>query len=285
MPVRIRSADTASDSAVPRKPGASGGSALSRMLDIFDLFSPSTLIVRAEDVAAHLQTGRSTCYRYLQELSDRGFLVPQGKGRYGLGPRVIELERLLQSSDPLLNAGKQVMATLSDLCDNRTLLMSALYKDKVLCTHQVGSGQIRYGDQLMSIHRGRGSAFPLFQGAGSLAILAHLAPHQIRALYLAKQKEIAAAGLAQEWVGFRRLLTGIRKQGYARTVGKINDRVLALGVPVIGHEGAVIASLLLLMANSPEEYAQEARLVERLKVAASQVSEQEYASRQASGAD
>lgn len=271
---------TSTASPAPRRkaPAAepAGGSALSRLLDIFDLFSANATVIHIDQVTEHVQMSRSTCYRYLQELSERGFLVPRGKGSYGLGPRVIELERLLQSSDPLLNAGMKVMAGMADLCENRTLLLCALFKDRVLCAHQVGSDHIRHGDQLMPIYRGRGSAFPLFQGAGSLVILAYLAPHRIRALYLSRQEEIAAAGLGDSWPVFRRFLAEIRRQGYARTVGRINDRVVALAVPVMRHEGHVMASLLLLLPNLPAEHALLDTLVARLQGEAARITELEH---------
>jgi DNA-binding IclR family transcriptional regulator len=253
----------------------SGGSALSRMLDIFDLFSADATIIQIESVAEQLSVGRSTAYRYLQELGERGFLVQRGKGRYALGPRVIELERLLQNSDPLLNAGKIVMAQLADLCQNRTLLLCTLFKDRVLCTHQVGANDIVYNKEKMPIYRGRGSALPLFQGAGSQAILAYLAPHQIRALYLAKAAEIREAGLGDDWKSFRGALTAIRKQGYAATVGRRNAKVLALAVPVLSVTGQVIGSLLLLSPNTDNEREQVLGFLPRLQDASRNIGELE----------
>jgi DNA-binding IclR family transcriptional regulator len=252
-----------------------GGSALSRMLDIFDLFSPDATVIQIDGVADHLRVGRSTAYRYLQELGERGFLVQRGKGRYALGPRVIELERLLQNSDPLLNAGKVVMADLADLCQNRTLLLCTLFKDRVLCTHQVGANDIVYNKEKMPIYRGRGSVLPLFQGAGSQAILAYLAPHQIRALFLAKAPEIREAGLGEDWKSFRGALAAIRKQGYAATIGRRNARVLALAVPVLTVAGQVVGSLLLLSPNTEKERETVLGFVPRLLDASRHIGELE----------
>jgi DNA-binding IclR family transcriptional regulator len=269
--------DTLPELAVPPMPAeaGTGGSALSRLLDIFDLFNPQSTLIQIDGVAEHLGVGRSTAYRYLQELGERGFLVQRGKGRYALGPRVIELERLLQHSDPLLNAGKTVMADLADLCQNRTLLLCTLFKDRVLCTHQVGANDILYNKEKMPIYRGRGSVLPLFQGAGSQAILAWLAPHQIRALYLAKAAEIRDAGLGEDWKAFRSALAGIRKQGYAMTVGRRNARVQALAVPVLSVSGQVVASLLLLSANTEKERETVLGVVPRLQDASVRIGELE----------
>jgi len=250
---------------------AGNTSAVARLLNILDLFTPDTLQIQVDEVASVLGVGRSTCYRYLQELSDRGLLAQRGKGKYSLGSRIIELERLLQESDPLLNAGKRVMSEMADICENRALLLCTLYNDRVLCTHQVGSSHINHQGRHMPIYRGRGSAFPLFQGAGSQAILANLAPHQIRALYLAKQGEIAESGLGEDWTSFRRALSAIRKQGYVTTVGKRNPHILALAVPVLNPEEQVEASLLLLSANTATEQAQVTMLAARLRTHAAEI--------------
>ena len=76
--------DTPPEPAVPADAGT-GGSALSRLLDIFDLFNPQSTLIQIDGVAEHLGVGRSTAYRYLQELGERGFLVQRGKGRYAWG--------------------------------------------------------------------------------------------------------------------------------------------------------------------------------------------------------
>ncbi|OVZ63874.1 hypothetical protein CDO46_09535 [Pigmentiphaga sp. NML030171] len=275
-PMPVRSPSPAALPPIPTDatpPPATGESAVGRLLTILDLFTADNLQIQVDEVAAWLGVGRSTCYRYLQELSDRGLLAQRGKGRYSLGSRIVELERLLQQSDPLLNAGKSVMAGMADICDNRALLLCTLYNDRVLCTHQVGSSHIIHEGERMPLYRGRGSAFPLFQGAGSQAILANLAPHQIRALYLAKQAEIAESGLGQDWQEFRSALATIRKQGYVATVGKRNPRILALAVPVRHVDGQVMGSLLLLTAHTEAERAQALALVPRLQAEAARIGE------------
>jgi len=250
-------------------------SSVARMLDILDLFTPTTTKVQVDEVGQLLGVGRSTSYRYFQELCDSGLLVQQGKGWYTLGSRVIELEQLLQLSDPLLNAGKTVMADMMDICQNRTLLLCTLFKDRVLCIHQVGPDHIVHNNEKMPIYRGRGSALPLFQGAGSQVILAHLVPHQIRSMYLSRQDEITAAGLGTSWKEFRTNLTTIRKQGFVTTVGKLNPRVLALAVPINNYAGQITGSLLLLCNNTIAEKEHVLALIPRLKGECQRISELE----------
>ena len=127
--------------------GAADGlstSALTRLLQILDLFTLERPTVRVEEVVNNFDIVQSTAYRYLKELCDAGLLAQQGKGVYSLGRRIVELERLLQLSDPLLLAGREVMESLHDESTNRTFLLCAYYKDAALCVYKVGPDEIKH---------------------------------------------------------------------------------------------------------------------------------------------
>lgn len=234
-----------------------------KLLSVLDLFSAERTSVNIDEAIAFLGVGKSTGYKHLKDMCDSGLLVQRGKGEYALGPRIIELERLLQVSDPFLIAGKAAMVVAEELCENRALMLCTLYQNRVLCVHSVGPESIRYGKEYMRIYRARGTALPLFKGAGSHAILAHLLPHQIRSLYLSNASEIAMAGLGSEWKDFRSALARVRKAGFATSVGQINPNMLSISVPVFFDE-RVHGSLLLLTTNSSEEKAMVDQLAGQL---------------------
>lgn len=243
---------------------ASGGSPFARLLSLLDLFSVDRTSLNIDEVVTFLGIGKSTAYKHLKDLCDAGLFVPRGKGAYGLGPRIIELERQLQLTDPLLIAGKQAMQDDTPLCKNRAVLLCTLYRDRVLCVHRVGPETIFFGKEPMPIVRARGTALPLFKGAGSQVILAHLLAHQIRALYLSNAGAIASAGLGDDWTAFRSNMTRIRKAGYATTTGQVNPHMLSISIPVFADD-KVIGSLLLLTANSAQERDATDELVLKLR--------------------
>lgn len=240
--------------------GEFGGStsALARLLQILDLFSLERTTIRVEEVVQAFNIVQSTAYRYLRELCDAGLLAQQGKGVYSLGRRIVELERLLQLSDPLLLAGKDVMDSLLEESPNRSFLLCAYYRDGALCVYKVGLDEILHAGTAMKIQRGRGTRLPLFVGAGSHVILAHLPPHQLKSMYLLQAREIAEAGLGQSWTDFRDQLSQIRKRGFAETFGKVNPGMHSLAVPVMRDDGKVIGSVLALGSAAPAK-AEEAR--------------------------
>jgi DNA-binding IclR family transcriptional regulator len=247
-------------------------SSSSKILNILDLYSPERTTLHIDDVAQTFDVSQSTAYRYLKELCDAGFLAQLGKGNYSLGPKIVELERLLRLTDPLYIAGTLAMANLKDLCANRALLLCTLYNDRVLCIQKTGVDSITMDGKPMPIMRDRGTPFTLFKGAGSLAILAHLPPHRIKSLYLANQKDISDAGLGETWKDFRECLSTIRKNGYATTVGQINTKMLGIAVPIILHTGEVSGSLLMLTQNSAKERDNVENLVSRLQTQSKMIS-------------
>ncbi len=240
-------ADTPTEAA-PADAQTNGGSALTRLLQILDMFTLERPQIHVDEVVASFGVGQSTAYRYLRELSDAGLVASQGKGNYALGRRIVELERILQLSDPLLLAGKPVLDSLQPHSTNRAFLLCTPYVGRVLCVYKVGAEEIIRNGVAMPIQRGRGTSFPLFRGAGSQIILAHMLPHQIKSLFLSNPDEIAESGLGKTWKEFRTSLSVMRKQGYARTVGRMNPGMYSISVPILKPDSRVAGSLLMLGA-------------------------------------
>lgn len=137
-------------------------SSLARAFDVLDLFTLETPRLTSEEVSARLGYSRSMAYRYLKELCDAGLLVPQSGGQYGLGPRIIELERLVALTDPLYLAGRAVLKGRSR--EDSAYLLQNLYEDKVLCIYKEGPDVLEHAGR-RTVILARGQPFPLFQGS------------------------------------------------------------------------------------------------------------------------
>jgi DNA-binding IclR family transcriptional regulator len=243
------------------------------MLEVLDQFGPDQAVIRVDDLQARLGYTKSTAYRYVKTLCDAGLLAQAAQGRYSLGPRIVELERLMRIADPLLQAGEAVLPALAAEEPNSMVLLCSLYRDKVLCVHREGPEAIEAGGRFIRILRARGLPLPLFQGAASLAILASLPTPRIRALVLQRQAEMAAAGLGADWAEVRQRLGRIRRDGHVTTVGRFNRHLAAVSVPVRSRDGFQVAgSLTRIMAA--EDYARQdaGRLVRHLQAGAAQLS-------------
>jgi DNA-binding IclR family transcriptional regulator len=171
-------------------------------------------------------------------LCDAGFLVPVSGAGYVLGPRFIEFDRSIRLADPLLHIVPPVMADLRDVV-NGAQLLCAFYGLRVLTVLQDNT------DPAITMSMERGRPFPLFQGSPSRVILAHLPTYQLRNLALNHQKEIAAAGLGEDWSTFRDGMRAIRRTGYV-VASDIDKALVGISAPIFHAPGAVAASLCLV---------------------------------------
>ena len=222
---------------------------MDRLFDVLDLFSIETPTLRVDDVSSRLGHPRTTSYRCIKALTEGGLIAPVGDGTYALGPRVLELERLMQLTDPLLHASQEVVGQLAHhAAGNNAFLVCSLYRDRVLCIHHAGAESFTSENTIIPIRRARGLPFPLFRGAASLAILASLPPYRIRSLYLQFESEVREAGLASSWTEFRQQMKAVRKAGFAVTSGQINPHLTAVAAPIT-LQGArqVVGSLCRVM--------------------------------------
>jgi DNA-binding IclR family transcriptional regulator len=218
-------------------------SSLERMLAILDLFTESNPIWSVDEIAAKFAYTRSTAYRYVRELADAGLLTQAETARYSLGPRIIQLDRQLRVSDPLLKAMQALEPTLPRWSDEQIWLLCRLYRDTVTCIHQVG--HLRQG-----VSFSRGFPMPLFRGATSKVILAFLPERHYTRLYLDNPELVKDAGLGTNWNEFKASLRQIRQHGYAISVGEVDTGLFGIAAPVLGANQKVIGSVSLVRPAS-----------------------------------
>ncbi len=206
------------------------------MLALLDVFTATAPAWSTEDLIRFSGTSRSTCYRYIKTLQDAGLLTPVAGGAWMLGPRVIELDRTMRLCDPVTIGGGPPMRQLARETGHSALLC-VLFSGTVMCVDDVPATGAPAG--LFS----RGQRRPLFAGAASKAILAHLPPHQLRALFARHRTAIAGAGLGADWDAFRNALRTIREAGHSVTVGEFRPGILGIAAPLFNSEGGVLGSL------------------------------------------
>ena len=226
--------------------GDGSGSSLERMLTILDLFGDESMVVTADDVVTAFGCSRATAYRYLKCLADSGLLSASYNEGYGVGPRIVELDRLLRLRDPLVGVARAIMREVSD-ATGLNLMLCGFYRDKVMCLHTEWTNP----DVHSSYERGR--PMPMFLGATAKAILAHLTPYQQRNLMLRKGEEIRAAGLGDGWESFRANLLRLRREEVIVTHGEIDPGLIGVGAPIFATEHRVAGSLVAIVSNADAE--------------------------------
>lgn len=235
------------------------------MLSVIDAFTETAPVWTINGLAAAYGYTRATTYRYVGELCDAGLLTRVAHGAYALGPRIIELDRQMQRSDPLLAATEPVWPQLLRPDREQVALLCGLFRDEVLCIGQAA----RHRRIAVSYTRGR--PMPLFRGATAKAILAWLPERRLGRLFAEKRAEIRKAGLGDSQAEFLSALKAIRSQGHCITFGEVDPGVVGVAVPVFEEDGAVIGSLSLVFAAERFPRRGLRRLVAKLEQSAQQV--------------
>ncbi|MCB1476159.1 MAG: helix-turn-helix domain-containing protein [Rhodobiaceae bacterium] len=223
--------------AIERQPdeAARKESSTRKLLHILDFFDDSHPAWTVEMLMRELGTTRPTTYRYVKALCDCGLLAPGAGGTYVLGPRIIQLDRQMQVSSPLLKVAIPILAEDTSPVIGSTVI-SCFYGEQVLSIY------VDKRDPDIVIRMERGEAFPLIDGAPSLIILAHLPPYQMKKFYNSNAAGIAEASLGASFEEFRKAMRAMRKAGYC--VGyRLNPLVKGVAAPIFHDASSVSASV------------------------------------------
>jgi DNA-binding IclR family transcriptional regulator len=220
-----------------------------RSLSLLGLFTLERPEWTAEEVVSALDVSIATAYRYLSALEDAGLIATTRPGRYGLGPAIIQLDRQLQLTDPLLRAARPVMADLATYAPPGSIvLLCRPVGDSVLCIHQ----ELTIGTPpAVSYERGR--PMPLLYGATSKILLAYYAPRRLKALFDTYAREIERAGLGATLEAFRAKLAEWRKAGSLVTRGEVDAGSVGIAAPILDPDRVSLGSVSYVVSNKTED--------------------------------
>jgi DNA-binding IclR family transcriptional regulator len=241
-----------------------GANSLAKTLQILDLFTEEEPVWSTAAIIEAVDATRSTGYRYIKALHDAGLLASVHNGRYGLGPRIMEMDLKLRLTDPLLLASRGVLEELVDRIGHSATLCTA-YRDSVLC---IGEFRAPHGPPNRF---SRGQRRSLLQGAVSKVILAHLPHYRLKAFYPRQSSEIEAAGLGGTWKEFRKNLGDIKKRGYHVTFGEFNPGVIGVAAPILNSQKTALGSVGVAWDESERRDVQVEDAVQAVKDAAATI--------------
>ncbi len=225
-------------------------SSLDRMLGLLSLFDDKRPVWTVEQAVESTNYSRSTVYRYFKSLCGIGLLDPISGGGYTLGPGIIALDRRIRTQDPLLSLAQPVAAGLMRQ-SGESVLLYRTYGDCAICLHHEQAPHDR------SEESRRGVTSPIYLGASGKVMLSRTPTRRLRTLHRRNQRELADAGLGQEWSEFRSRLLTIRRAGHFVSHGELRPGRICVAVPVSDAQQRVVASLSLCM---PAERYREDRL-------------------------
>ena len=231
------------------------------MLRILDLVEASERPLAPEAMQAQLGLTRSTLYRHLKALSEAGLIASFPGVGFALGPRIAELDYKMRNRDLLIGAAQPVMAELAR-SEPGIALLCRRYRDEVLCVHQ------EQGATGFSSTYERGLARPLFRGAASRIILAHLPARMIQRLYDSDPDGFADSGLGRSAADVKAALKAMRQRGWDVTESQVTRGVTGVAAPIFDDRGAVLGSLSLTLGRTRIPASEIAALAKRVVYAA-----------------
>jgi DNA-binding IclR family transcriptional regulator len=217
-----------------------------RVLAVLRLFSIERPDWTVEAAAQELGLSQSTAYEYFKSLVDSGLVVASKPGRYVIGPAIIEYDRLTRSCDPLIANAQPILKELVRSSPIPAVgLLCRLYRLTVMCVDQYTNTTI---DFAVSYERGR--PMPLFRGAASKVILAHMERRKLRRYFDEFAAEVAEAGMGESWRPFRAALRRIRTAETIVTKGELDAGRVGVSAPVFGPGDEVLGSIGLVLSES-----------------------------------
>ncbi|MFY7913743.1 MAG: IclR family transcriptional regulator domain-containing protein [Rubrivivax sp.] len=215
------------------RPPAEGTASLDKALDILLAVLDAPEGLSQQDIAARAGLPRTTTYRLLGTLVNRGLLRRDpGRRTYGLGTRCVEMGRRAQSSPGLVAASMGELQSLRDVTGETTYL-AALDGQEVVSLERCDGAHSQRSSAAL------GQRKPLHCTSQGKAILSALAPTPRDALVRELRLEPRTPHTLTDR---RRLLAELKvcaARGWAMDDEEITLGVRCVGAPVVDAQGRV----------------------------------------------
>lgn len=210
-----------------------------KALQILLAFSTHHPVWGVRELSTHLGFSPATVQRLLQNLKGYGFVDQDPVTRqYRLGNIYFNFLHTLQSTLPITRSALPFMKRLVSVTQE-TVHLNVIDGMERICVDTLESLQnLKAGMPI-------GSRSPLYAGASSKCLLA-FAEDEFIASYLDQMHLIPiTARTIIDKADLSRELAAIRNRGYASSLGERNPGLGSLSVPVLNHQGVLMAALSL----------------------------------------
>jgi DNA-binding IclR family transcriptional regulator len=202
----------------------------------------------AAAISRELNLPRSSVYHLLALLRDEGFVVHLAdERRYALGLAAFELGSAYNRQAPLQRLARPFLARLVDRVGYTGHLAVLHGQDVLYVIEERAPGRpVLVTDVEVRL--------PAHLTASGLAMLAALPPQQLRALYPRRESLVERhGGGATTLTELRRVLTGVRRDGYATETGLVSADAASIACAVTDHQGYPLAAVAITfpLADAP----------------------------------
>ena len=197
------------------------------------------------DISRALSIGKSTAFRLLFTLENRGFIKKGPDLKYCLGPKFIRMGSLVLESFDIIRYARPF---LIDLCNTVSETVH-------LVIWEEGTDSVRFIDKVLSAHTIRMQSFvgliqPAYTTGTGKVILANRSDEFIEGyLQRVKLDEITPYTITDRDTLYQALMD-IRQNGYGADINESEIGLTCYAAPIFGPSGNVIAAI---SASGPSE--------------------------------
>ena len=236
-----------------------------RLISILLLFSEEKSEWTSNQLLEATGYSRTSLYRYLKTLKETGLIVSLPQRGYVLGPRLTELDYLMQRSDPLILHGQPLLQQLADRYPCSAFL-ARWYEKKILCV----ASQVSAPHPRSSYPRGQ--PMPLGRGAISRVIMAHLPKRQRREMIAEYLPVFQQIGLGKQAIHIEELFRQIRRDGYVIAYGEVTPGVVGISAAVLVGPMMPVAALCVTLDEKEPATRDKLAIAAEVRAAAERIS-------------
>ncbi|RCW99621.1 IclR family transcriptional regulator [Marinomonas foliarum] len=207
--------------------------ALSRGLQIIEMFDKERRVLNTQDFADNLGVSASSTYRIVQTLLDMGYLKKVTRNAYELGPQVVSRGFAFLAGKDLVDIAAPHLNELRD----RTSISCHLGIRDGLETVYIYRSQ---ASQRLSVNIPLGSRLPCHTNAMGRVLLQQLSDIELNAMYQTQQLDSYPGPYPQSFPELKALLKKEWDQGYS---SNRSDNATAIAVPITNYLGKTIAAI------------------------------------------
>jgi len=222
--------------------------ALSRGLQIIEMFDKDNRVLNTQDFADFLGVSASSTYRIVQTLLDMGYLKKVTRNAYELGPQVVSRGFAFLAGQNLVDIASP---HLNKLRDNASISCHLAIRDG-LETVYIYRAQ---ASQRLSVNIPLGSRLPCHTNAMGRVLLQQLSDIELNAMYQTLQLDLYPGPHPQSLPELKKLLKKEWEQGFS---SNRSDNATAIAAPIKNYLGKTIAAINVSGAdqvmNKQEEF-------------------------------
>lgn len=244
-----------------------GVQAVDRAVAILRCFDARRPDLGISEIARMTGLSTSTTHRLLVAMQSNRLVRRTGDRRYGLGPLLVQLARSGAVPTTLRDAALPLMRALRDEIDETVAVHELLPSGERVVIDQVESRQV-----LRRTYTDIGVPIELPLGAPGKAMLAML-PVERQEWWLTRPITPATPGTVTDPDRLRAQLAVIRSRGWSESRAERVVGIRAVAAPLFDHTGEVVGALGTSVPDVRMDDQRTARLGERVRDVAWQVSE------------